>query len=90
MPVKEIMDNALFNQELLGRLKNGEALILTTSIPNEVVRIYPSEVIFLQYQIKLATEQFNDRINKLKEMEGKKDDIIPVLLKIKKEKEKYE
>ena len=84
------MDNALFNQELLGRLRNGEALILTTAIPNEVVKNYPSEVAFFQYQINVATEQFNDRIKQLKEMEGKKEDMTPVLLKIKKEKEKYE
>ena len=90
LPVKEIMDNALFNQELLGRLRAGEALILTTAIPNEVVKNYPSEVAFFQYQINVATEQFNDRIKQLKEMEGKKEDMTPVLLKIKKEKEKYE
>lgn len=89
MPVKEIMDNATFNQELLRRLKTGESLVLTTSIPNEIVQKYPSEVVFLQYQINITTEQFNERINKLKGME-KKEDITPVLLKIKKEKEKYE
>jgi hypothetical protein len=84
------MDNVTFNQELMRRLRNGESLVLTTSIPNEVVQKYPSEVVFLQYQINLATEQFNERINQLKKMEGKKEDMTPVLLKIKKEKEKYE
>jgi hypothetical protein len=84
------MDNVTFNQELIRRLKSGEDLILTTAIPNEVVKNYPSEVAFFQYQINVATEQFNDRIKQLKEMEGKKEDMIQVLLKIKKEKEKYE
>jgi len=72
------------------RLKSGESLILSTSIPSEVVRKYPSEVAFLQYQINVATEQFNDKISQLKKSGEKKEEIVSLLLRIKKEKEKYE